>query len=68
MPEPPRHSEGTPPDRASRAAKEPPPSDAVLADEAAIDDAIEMTFPASDPPAWTVSHVEDTGHDRDAGA
>lgn len=31
--------------------------DAVDPREAAIDDSVEMTFPASDPPAWTAGHV-----------
>ena len=68
MPQPSRHSEDTPPDRARRAAKKPQPSDAMLAAEAAIDEAIEMTFPASDPPAWTSPRVGRTGHEPDAGA
>ena len=72
MPQLPRHPEDTPPDRASRAAKGPPPRDGSdvdgsrksgresprsnggTRDETAIDEAIEMTFPASDPPASDV--------------
>ena len=32
-------------------------NDAAFARESAIDDAVEMTFPASDPPAWMPSGV-----------
>ena len=32
-------------------------NDATSARESAIDDAVEMTFPASDPPAWMPSGV-----------
>ena len=60
MPQLPHHFEDIPIDTANRAATEQARalerSEAVLADEAAIDEAIEMTFPASDPPAWSSSH------------
>ena len=62
MPQLPRHSEDMPIDPANRAATEHrrarERSEALRADEAAIDDAIEMTFPASDPPAWPSSHAD----------
>jgi len=64
MPQLPRHLEDIPIDPANRAATEQARalkrSEAVLADEAAIDEAIEMTFPASDPPAWSSSHRDFT--------
>jgi len=53
-----RRSDGPEPDRAPRdKRREIAPLDdaATNATEDAIDMAVEMTFPASDPPAWTAA-------------
>ena len=44
--------------RGRTGSREPRQSEAPLVSEAAIDEAIEMTFPASDPPAWTSSRID----------
>ena len=53
-----RRNDGSEPDRAPRDKRRETASlddAATNASEDAIDMAIEMTFPASDPPAWTAA-------------
>jgi hypothetical protein len=53
-----RRNEDPPPTREGQDDRRDiaPPQNAVIeASEDAVDRAIEMTFPASDPPAWTAS-------------
>ena len=56
--EPGRARDGADTGRGRTDAREPQQPEAPLASEAAIDEAIEMTFPASDPPAWTSSRAD----------
>ena len=44
--------------RGRTGSREPKQPEAPLVSEAAMDEAIEMTFPASDPPAWTSSRID----------